>query len=633
LGNALGNRSERTGSEADLGAAVATSRAAVEATPVDHPDRAMYLNNLGGVLGHRFERTGSPADLDAAVAAYRDAATVEAAPPLIRVWAARGRGHAAAVGERWRDAVAGFEAAAGLLGRVAPRSLARGDQEHLLDEVSGLASDAAACCVHAGRPGRAVELFEQGRGVLLGQALDTRTDLTILAERYPDLAGRFTALRDELDRAGDGALRPVVGPAGMAGFDADGRAGMALREAERRREAAEAFDRVIAEIRALPGFGGFLRPPPAGELAAAATAGPVVVVTVSQFGSYALILTAGGVGDPLPLPGLTPDTEYDRVVAFLAALDDSTAPGAGGRAADRRLGDTLGWLWDTVTGPVLDRLGIDGPPAEGRPWPRLWWCVSGPLSFLPVHAAGHHGTRRDAAPATVIDRVVSSYTPTVRALAHARRSRPAAAGGTGSEAVLDGGRVVAVAMPRTPDAADLPGAQAETAGLRRRLGGRVTVLTGPQATHEAVLAALPRARWAHFACHGAADPDDPSASHLLLTDHQQRPLTVADVARLRLDDAELAFLSACSTARPGRRLTDEAIHLASAFQLAGYRHVVGTLWPIDDGAAVAVADDIYAAVTTGTGDVAGAVHAATRSLRNRWADSPSVWASHIHVGA
>jgi hypothetical protein len=461
--------------------------------------------------------------------------------------------------------------------------------------------------------------------------LDTRTDLTALAERYPDLARRFTALCDELDRVGDGAVRQGAATAGMAGFDADSRAGVASREAERRREAAEAFYLVITEIRSLPGFGGFLRPPPVGELAVTATAGPVVVVTVSEFGSYALILTRDGVGDPLPLPGLTPDTEYEHVDTFFAALDDSAAPGVDGRVADRRLGDTLGWLWDTLTGPVLDRLGIDGPPAQGQPWPRLWWCVSGLLSFLPVHAAGHHGTRNGAAPATVIDRVVSSYTPTLRALAHARRSRSAANGGTGNAAAFGGGQVLAVAMPHTPGAYDLPGAQAETAGLRCRLGDRVTVLTGAQATHEAVLAALPRARWAHFACHGAADPGDPSASHLLLTDHQERPLTVAEVARLRLDDAELAFLSACSTARPGRRLTDEAIHLASAFQLAGYRHVIGTLWPVNDRVAVAVADDIYASIT-GTGDVARAVHATTRKRRNRWADRPSVWASHIHAG-
>jgi CHAT domain-containing protein len=111
-------------------------------------------------------------------------------------------------------------------------------------------------------------------------------------------------------------------------------------------------------------------------------------------------------------------------------------------------------------------------------------------------------------------------------------------------------------------------------------------------------------------------------------------LTVLDVTRLRLETAQLAFLSACSTAQPGRRLPDEAIHLASAFQLAGYRHVIGTLWPIDDQAAVAATEEIYRRLAPpGEGDLAGAVHAATRTLRARWSACPSVWASHIHAGA
>ena len=158
------------------------------------------------------------------------------------------------------------------------------------------------------------------------------------------------------------------------------------------------------------------------------------------------------------------------------------------------------------------------------------------------------------------------------------------------------------------------------------------MLTGPRAARDAVLAALPAGRWAHFACHGASDLANPSASCLLLDD---QPLTVVDVARLRLDGAGLAFLSACSTARPGGRLADEAIHLASAFQLAGYRHVVATLWPVGDQHAVDLAADIYTALTAaGEGDLAGAVHAAARRMRRRWGqDTPSVWASHIHAGA
>ncbi|MGH3195967.1 MAG: CHAT domain-containing protein [Streptosporangiaceae bacterium] len=453
------------------------------ASPADHPGRAGHLSSLGGALQTRFEQTGDLADLDAAITAGRQAVAVAVASPRVRVLAARGWGHAAAGGRRWHEAVAGFAAAAELLGLVASRSLTRADQEHLLEELGGLGADAAACCVHAGLMDRAVELFEQGRGVLLGQALDTRTDLTALTERHPSLAARFTVLRDNLDWADDPAGPPIAMPTGMDGAVTDGRAEEASQDIERRRAAATAFDEVIAEIRQLPDFHSFLRPPPVMELLAAAAEGPVVAVTVSRFGSYALILTDGGVLDPVPLTGLTPETVYDRVAAFLGALDDAWSPavGAGGRAAaEHRLGDTLGWLWEALAGPVLDRLGITGPPQDRQPWPRLWWCVSGLLSFLPVHAAGHH-TRADAATASVIDRVISSYTPTIRALTHARRPGLATAADE-HDRPSAGDRVVAVAMPHTPGASDLPGARAEATGLQRQFPGRVTVLTGAQAT-------------------------------------------------------------------------------------------------------------------------------------------------------
>jgi CHAT domain-containing protein len=142
------------------------------------------------------------------------------------------------------------------------------------------------------------------------------------------------------------------------------------------------------------------------------------------------------------------------------------------------------------------------------------------------------------------------------------------------------------------------------------------------------------ARWAHFACHASPDAANPSGGYLLLEDSQDRRLTVADVSRLRLDDAEFAFLSACSTARPSQHLADEAIHLASAFQLAGYRHVIGTLWPIYDRVARSIADDLYAAIArSGTAMTASALHSVTRDLRDRRTDAPSLWASHIHSGA
>lgn len=609
----LHRRFEHTGEAADVDAAIGAARAAVAAIAPDHPDRAGHLANLGQAIGARFARAGAVLDLDKALAACREGAGAEAAPPRVRAVAAARWARLAARAGRWEDAVSGYATVVDLMGRTVPRGLDRRDQEALLRDMGGIGSDAAACCVRAGQVEHGVELFEQGRGLLLGQALDTRTDLTALSGRHPDRAARFTALCAQLDR-----------PAPAAGVPGSGAAPAPQASVERRATAAK-FDRLVAEIRELPGFDRFLRPPAVRDLVP--PGGHVVIVNVSDFGSHTLVLRAGADTTVVPLPALTPAAVTAEVGAFLAAVEETGARQARSWAAgQRRMSRTLEWLWDAVAGPVLDHAGVSGPPRDGEPWPRLWWCLSGLLSFLPVHAAEYHGTMAGAAPETVIDRVVCSTTPTVRALAHARRGA--------ADAVRPGdGRAVAVAMPRTPGArSDLPGAEAEAALVGRRFPGPVDVLTGSSATHEAVLAALPKARWAHFACHGHSDLADPSSSHLLLADHRTRPLTVADLAGLRMDGAELAFLSACSTARPGARLADEAIHLASAFQLAGYRHVIGTLWPIGDRHAVDIADLVYTAVTGG-GDVAGAVHAATRQMRDRWPDYPSVWASHVHVGA
>jgi hypothetical protein len=408
-------------------------------------------------------------------------------------------------------------------------------------------------------------------------------------------------------------------------------------EADRRRELAAEWDQVVTEIRAQPGFEWFLRPPPFEELLAAAGQGPVVLVNVSDIRSDAILLTPGEVA-VVPLPDLTPSAVAEHAGSFLTALDDMHDQWLGPdgqRRREQELFEVLGWLWEALAGPVLNALGITGRanPDIGVQWPRIWWCPAGLLSFLPIHAAGHHAVRSDGVPPTVLDRVVSSYTPTVRALIYARRFR-SADGPAGRGPVGDGGLMV-VAMPETPSAAALPGAEVEASVLRQMYPRQATILTGPEATRDRVLAVLPRSRWAHFACHATSDLANPSASNLLLFDHESEPLTVGDVARLRLDDAELAFLSGCATARTSLGLADEAVHLASGFQLAGYRHVIATLWPVPDRLAVRVAEDFYRLLdAAGLAEAtAEALHVATRHIRARYPARPSAWAAYIHNGA
>jgi tetratricopeptide (TPR) repeat protein len=624
---ALRLQAARTGDKNDIEQALSAARDAVNACQRDQPAYALYQSNLGTVWRMRFEVSGRQGDLDEAIACSRDAAASELASPMVRAVAAYGWGTAAAVGERWSEAIEGFSTAVGLMTKVAPRSLTRSDQEHQLDNVSGLGADAAASCVRAGQPARAVELFEQGRGVLLGQALDARTDMVALQAVHEDLAGQFTRLIHQLERGGlprqDQASAQPDPPDPP---DQPGSSGQADLLVNGQREASEALDQVIARIRQQPGFEQFLMPPTLSELSPAAVDGSIVMLNVSRFGSFALIVRADGVDEPVPLPALSPESVLEQVRAFLAALEEASVD-----IREERFEGTLGWLWDAVAGPVFARLAISGPPAEGEPWPRLWWCPSGLLSLLPLHAAGPRETGAQDHPAPVVDRVISSYTPTVRALLYARRTCHDVSGPQARMA--DGPRpIVAVAMPTTPGQRNLSEADDEVGGLHDRFPGQVTILAGPAATYEAVVSALPSARWAHFACHGSSDLASPSDSTLLLYDYRQRPLAVPDIAKLDLTDAELAFLSACSTARISGRLADEAIHLVSAFQLAGYRQVIGTLWAIDDPRARQIADETYAALARGE-SAAAALHDVTRRMSREWFDRPSEWASHVHVGA
>ncbi|GAA2717012.1 MULTISPECIES: CHAT domain-containing protein [Streptomyces] len=598
------------------------ARECLARVPDGDPDRARAQWLLAAAQVRRAV-LGERVDLAEAARLARESAHSAASPLLTRLQAARTWGEAAAKAGRNADALDGYTFAVGLLPRLAPRSLTRADQEERLRASTGLAGDAAALALRAGDPGRALALLEQGRGVLLAQGLDNRADTSRLRDAAPGLAAEFERLREQLSTP---AERPpaLIAPAGAPElFDAaQHAAGLA---AEARHALARRWDELLVRIRQLPGFDDFLRPPALPQLLDAAAGGPVVVVNVSQYGSHAVLLTARSGIEVLPLPGLTPRTALTLTGAFISAVDDAYGKEGPQRAvaATHMLMLILRRLWDTVAAPVLHRLGLRTVPADGEPWPRLWWCPTGWLSFLPLHAAGH------GAPGSgtwVLDRAVSSYTPTLRALA---RARGRAGGGARPRPAP-----LVVALPETPGAAPLPGASRE-AQLVGVLFPEARRLEGAAATVQAVGRALPDHPWVHFSCHGVSELLSPSESGLILHDGR---LTVAAAAAQRPLSPELAVLSACSTSRGGIDLADEAVQLASAFQLAGYRHVIGTLWPVSDALATRLTGEFYAALAEDAAagraiDAALALHHPVRRLRDRYPRAPHLWAAHIHTGA
>ena len=646
LGGALWTRFERRGAQLDLDAAIAALEAAVEATPADHPNQAMYLFNLGRALRTRFEHTGALTDREAAAAGYVRAAELGSAAPSVRIRAARAAAALMAGSDPTRAADL-LETAVRLLPEVTPRRLDRSDQQYAISGFARLAGDAAALVLAntsadmtGGEPAeRAVRLLEAGRAVLLSQALAARDDLADLRQHHPDLAAQFEELRDTLDQHGDTAAA-LTDPIGT---DLITRAG---HTTEDRRQLADDLAATLTRIRALDGFATFGLPPTADELVAQAASGPVVSVNVSEHRSDALLLTRDGIIS-LELPGLALDPLIGQINSFHQALYTTANPSMSSRArrdAQATLSGVLEWLWDAAAEPVLSALGYHGAPTPGMQWPRVWWAPGGLLGLLPIHAAGYHAERADdQGRRTVIDRVVSSYTPTIRALRYARQHA------THAE---EPSRALIVAMPTTPG---VPGrlnhVPAEVTMLYGRLPSPVllaepgTLGADPSLAPEGapakanVLAHLPGCQIAHFACHGASNPADPSKSLLLLHDHSTDPFTVASLAPVKLDRAELAYLSACRTAFTGAAgLLDEAIHLTSAFQLAGFSHVVGTLWEINDAIAVTIAETFYAGLRGAEGKLdpsraAHALHHAVRTARDNLPVTPSLWAAYMHAGA
>lgn len=634
LGRMLGLRPQR---DHDIAHAIALYDEAVAVAPADDPDRAAYLANRSVALtmwsvrsrqapGVGESITGYQAALaelapddprragilfnlakqsgTAALLTYVKEATNLATAPLgVRLRAAQAWAHEALADGDFDEATEAYGIAVGLLAQLAWRGRDRDRQESELIARPGLASDAAAVAVLAGQPERAIELLEQGRSVLWGQLLHLRGDLSRLAERSPDLARALERVHTTMDR-------PFTDP---------------LTAGERLR-ALDEWNELLAEVRAMPDFEHFLLPVPFADMDIAVD-GPVVMVNISEYGSHALIVSAEQGVRVLTLPDLDAAEASRRADVFKDNLRRATNASTKRRTLLDREQDrhellgVLDWLWTTVAAPILDELGYTDVPADGE-HPRVWWCPTGPLTVLPLHAAGRH-TRTAARPTiladTVSGRVVSSYTPSLTALSSERAQR------TGQ-----GGHLV-VGVARAPDMPPLPSVPAELKVLERHLPS-ATYLVDNRATRANLRAAIGACSWIHLACHASQHHDDPVRSAFSLWDGH---VTIAELTTLRDVGGRLAYLSACQTATGATHLANEAIHLAGALLVLGYRQVIATMWTVYDNLAPTMADIVYGHIfqaSTVHPPAAIALHAAVESLRVAHPADPFLWAPYIHTG-
>jgi CHAT domain-containing protein len=182
-------------------------------------------------------------------------------------------------------------------------------------------------------------------------------------------------------------------------------------------------------------------------------------------------------------------------------------------------------------------------PTAGRARPHVWWCPTGKLSHLQIHAA------TSASGTMCSDFVVSSYIPTLGILLHARE--------TYKPLPPESIRMLVASVPRpySDQWTDLPSTTEElkivssissTPAMRAPSGTSLLVETYHGLQSKDLLNKLPETAILHLACHGLQNPRNALQSGFVLSD---TTLTIEKLMSVPLPHAFLAFLSACGTAK------------------------------------------------------------------------------------
>ncbi|KAH8992700.1 CHAT domain-containing protein [Lactarius akahatsu] len=478
--------------------------------------------------------------------------------------------------------------------------------------------DYASFQIKLGQFEEAVETLEQGRALLWSEMRGLRTPIVQLVEEDPPLAKRFAEINQELE-----ALTISVTPSALLetedgvaqngdGMDPFGR--LVVKQ----RKLVEERDALISQIRGRPGLEGFLKTPSFTTLRSAASRGPVIIINHCEWHSDILIIFHSS----LPCSISTADDFYDRANKLRDELVEARKHGLDSVEYQDALSSVLKGLYELVGKPVIMRLRLLGVPEQSR----IWWCPTSVFCFLPLHAMGPipSSGNRDR---YFSDLYIPSYTPSLSALIESRKASPQ---------MLEKPSLLLVAQPDDY----LPGVKGEIKAIRS-LEPRITVadLVSSEATPSSVVEGLRGSRFAHFACHGVLETGKPFEASFKL--HGGSRLTLLDIARSRLPDAEFAFLSCCHAAEITQdSIADEALHLTAAMQYCGFRSVVGTMWEMADVDGRDLAKSFYKSLFSSQETSvpyyersAGALRDATQKLREERGITLERWVNFVHYGA
>jgi CHAT domain len=386
------------------------------------------------------------------------------------------------------------------------------------------------------------------------------------------------------------------------------------------------WDKLVERIRRVGGFEHFLKPVPFRELRQAATAECVAVVNVSQYGADALIFDSVHPIKHVPLPQINIEKLNSLSRNLLLKRPIKPQLSQQQRYIDRYLRPALRNVWQNIVVPIFDEMQIPLQWNAGAPSCRIWWYPTGPLTFLPIHAAGN-----DAVDVSRL--VVSSYVTTLHSLLQARKKI--------GPSPMGRQKLLTVSQPDTPGQKPLPFCTTEVEEVARVVHqagwseNDIVRLHGLDATVSHVSRALETCSWVHFACHGFQHSKFGMESALALYDGD---FALHQIASKRLSVGRLAFLSVCHAASGLRSLPGEAMHIAAGLQFAGFSSVIASIWAVSDEDAPAVAAATYKYLLRNGpqrcdhSEAAAALNLAVSDLRKNPEVTLDRWIPFVHFG-
>ncbi|KAF8431596.1 CHAT domain-containing protein [Boletus edulis BED1] len=584
---------QQFGAMADLDEAIVLDREALELRPQGHPDRSISLENLATALYTRFMQLRQPDDKKSLFSLY--AQLVDAPQLMSSTDLSAARAWIRVAEFQHPSTLLAYETSLRLLiHHLAALPLLPQHLIILKERSASLAVDAFSAFLRRGARVRAVELLEQGRSVFWSQLNRLRFPLDDVTASGP--AGRLLA--DEFIHVASLIRIALDSP----GADQHGRLCHLNLE----------MQRVIINIRELPGLSRFLLPSLFSELQRAASGGPVIIVNASQYSCDALVVLLDQNPVHIPLQ-ITLECVRD-----LSKEVNNLTVRATRADVTRELAAFLRKLWDLIVSPIVDVLLTMYPPQS-----RIWWCPTGEFSVLPLHAAGpyRHGEQN-------LSRLyISSYTPTLSALIRARRPTP-------SNSTTQGKHFVVIGQAKAAGKTELLSVGAELNVVRQRVDSLAafTRIDGEECCTSRVAEELCKTEWVHLACHGLPNRTHPFESAFALHDGH---FTIEQIMRCEPENPQFAYLSACHTTVGDEDSPDEVIHLASAMQFAGFRSVIGTMWVVDDGETNKITSTFYKHMVDESGCLdhtraAFALNKTMRSVKDLPLDQRILY---IHLGA